>query len=247
MRMLALVLSLLLVASCAAAPSEPVDPASSGARERVVHIRSQLTVADRAGAIRSLRTLTEDAGGFIASSETMGEHRTVLHLRVPTGELAALRSELDGLDADRRETETTEDVTAAHTDLSARLRSARATESRLLTLLADRTSALTDVLAAERELERVRERIEQLDAEDRTVRERVALADVQLDLTDTSTSFTDEPGVAIAAAFQGGVEVTYAVCVAGAVLVSALLPAGSVVLGMLLALSFLWRRVRSLI
>lgn len=73
-----------------------------------------------------------------------------------------------------------EDVTAQIVDVEARLSNARNTEKRLLDLLQRRTGALEDVLAAEREMARVREEIERFDAQRKSLDRRVTYATVNL-------------------------------------------------------------------
>ena len=73
-----------------------------------------------------------------------------------------------------------EDVTAQIVDVEARITNARNTEKRLLDLLQRRTGALEDVLAAEREMARVREEIERFDAQRKSLDRRVTYATVNL-------------------------------------------------------------------
>ena len=73
-----------------------------------------------------------------------------------------------------------EDVTAQLVDVEARLSNARNTEKRLLDLLQRCTGALEDVLAAEREMARVREEIERFDAQRKSLDRRVTYATVNL-------------------------------------------------------------------
>jgi Domain of unknown function (DUF4349) len=69
-------------------------------------------------------------------------------------------------------------------DLQARLKSARATEQRLIELLETRTGKLQDVLEAERELARVRGEIESMQGQSAILVHRVNYATVQVDLSE---------------------------------------------------------------
>jgi hypothetical protein len=71
---------------------------------------------------------------------------------------------------------TAEDVGEEFVDVSARLANARRLEDRIVVLLATRTGKLEDVIAAERELARVREEIERYEGRLRFLRNRVALS-----------------------------------------------------------------------
>src|SRR6185436_4221729 len=95
-------------------------------------------------------------------------------------DLGAVRAALGAGGTIARESVQTTDVTDALADLDARLRSAREEEKRLLKLLEERTGSLNDVLASERALAGVRERIEQLEAQQRVAQGRVDLATVDV-------------------------------------------------------------------
>ncbi len=236
---------LLFFLGCSA--GEPPDPGGaatggppSSERERVIHVTSRVSVADLRASTSALRGLTEDAGGYIVTSHIDGD-RVSLDLAIPAASLGVLRARLDALDPERTEFETSEDVTEAHADLGARLLSAQRTEARLLELLADRTASLSDVLSAEHELERIRERIETLSAEERTMASRIAMAQVHLVLELRHASLVDAPLAAITESFSFGLDATYAVMLAGAVVGSALLPGGAILLALLLALRWGYR------
>jgi|GEM_PF-1431921 len=130
-------------------------------------------VADR------LDALAREHGGFVASSSADGDSVHV-ELRVPPDAIGAVRAILAGEGTIGSESRTAVDVTAAVTDLDARARAAHQEEARLLKLLDEKTASLGDVLAAEKALADVREKIERLDAERRVAHERVDLATVDV-------------------------------------------------------------------
>jgi hypothetical protein len=82
------------------------------------------------------------------------------------------------------ETRSNEEVSDQYVDLQARLKSARATEQRLIELLGTRTGKLQDVLEAERELARVRGEIESMQGQSAILVHRVNYATVQVDLSE---------------------------------------------------------------
>ena len=71
---------------------------------------------------------------------------------------------------------TTQDVTEEWVDVKSRIDNWKATETRLLEILDDRTADLGDVLAVERELARVREEIERAEGRLRVLADQVELA-----------------------------------------------------------------------
>lgn len=77
----------------------------------------------------------------------------------------------------------TEDVTAQWIDVEARLVALRQTEARLLSLLGEGTADLADVLAAERELGRIRGDVEAFERQQRALAGRVQLASLVVDVS----------------------------------------------------------------
>ncbi|MBX7191756.1 MAG: DUF4349 domain-containing protein [Sandaracinaceae bacterium] len=217
----------------------PPSAATTGEREEIVRLESTVSVERVRSALSTLRGEVEAHGGHVASSALSGED-AFLVARVPVASLDSLRDALDGLDPEHEERETRTDVTRAHADLSARLRASRATEERLLALLADRTASLADVLAAERELARVRAEIEQQDAEERTLVDDVAYATVEIRVRARAIAWRDEPLAAMARAFSGGLEATWSGLVSLAVIGAALSPA----FALIAALVMMTRRLR---
>ncbi len=239
------VIALAIASSLASCASEDrVMPSTDGASspEEIVEIASDLAVRDVGDALRSLRERVDALGGRVESSERHGE-RASIRLRVPDDAIEAVRGELDGLDPDRTERESRLDVARTHTDLSARLRSARATEERLLALIAERTATLADVLAAETELARVRTTIEQSEGEERTLVDRITFASLDLTLTERAPRWRDEPLVAMGHALSAGVEVTWTMMVGLLVIGAACTPALACVLALGMLLRAVYRRL----
>ena len=78
---------------------------------------------------------------------------------------------------------TTEDVTFAHADLTARLANQKKVEERLLGHLSDKARDFKSVLEIEKELSRVREQIEQLTAQLRTMENQIAYSTLTLQIS----------------------------------------------------------------
>jgi len=126
-------------------------------------------------------------GGFVA--DTTLRHRAgkvgwgTLLVRVPGDQLEALTSwtesrvEIGSMSIDSL------DVTEQWTDLDARLANMERAETRLAGLLEHETENLTDVLAVERELARVRGDIESLQGRLRVLNDQIDLATITLDLS----------------------------------------------------------------
>ncbi len=192
--------------------AQPQGPAGPVRRRAALEVRAtfrlQVAAAERPTALaRELTALTEAAGGFVESASLGDEHITRVVLRVPPDQIGAVRRVLAraaGPDSLHEELTST-DVTEALADLDARLRTHRAAESRLLALLEQRTGALADVLAVERALVEVRERIERLEAEQRGAQGRVDLAVVTVQIERRESVLTAPLGRQVSEALRDGV------------------------------------------
>jgi Domain of unknown function (DUF4349)/Putative zinc-finger len=111
------------------------------------------------------------AGGSTGSGRTL-----TATLRVPSDQLDATLTEVKTIGRVESESQSGQDVTSQYVDLQARLANAHNTEQRLTDLLRNRTGKLSDVLEVERELDRVRGEIEQMEAERKTMSNQVSYA-----------------------------------------------------------------------
>jgi len=119
------------------------------------------------------------AGGSTGSGRTLSAT-----LRVPADQLDATLTEIKMLGRVESESQSGQDVTSQYVDLQARLTNARNTEQRLTDLLRDRTGKLSDVLAVEQELDRVRGEIEQMEAERKTMSNQVSFATLNATISE---------------------------------------------------------------
>jgi hypothetical protein len=180
----------------------------------LLEVRSEMSIEvdDSQRATSLARTLEELAtlnGGYVeTSSSTGGDHgETHVVLRVPPAQLASVRAALSsGMKEGTalQESTTARDVTDSIADLDARLHTAREEETRLLSLLREKTGSLSDVLAVERALSDVRERIERMDTEHRLAQGRVDLATVDVWLRTHAIEQEGPLGVRIVSAARDG-------------------------------------------
>ena len=197
-RVLSLSLVLGALVACGKAESRSAAPAAAAReqaaaagpaapRKALLEVRLELAAdvtsgEDATRLVRALEARTNGAGGYVESS-TLGEWGSHLVLRVPTAELDSVRGTLASNGPLSREVRTAKDVTDAVLDLDARVKSAKLEETRLLDLLQNKTGNLADVLAVEKALAEVRERIERMETEQRSAHARVDLAVVDVSLT----------------------------------------------------------------
>jgi hypothetical protein len=97
-------------------------------------------------------------------------------LRVPADQLDATLAELRKLGRVEAESQSGQEVTAQYVDLEARLSNARNTERRLTELLRQQSGKLSDVLAVETELSRVRGEIESMESQRKNLANQVDFA-----------------------------------------------------------------------
>lgn len=104
-------------------------------------------------------------------------------LRVPAEQLDATIAEVKNLGHVDSETQNGEEVTQQYVDLQARLLNARNSEQRLTQIL-QRTGKLSDVLAVEEQIERVRENIERMEAEKKELAKQVAFSTLSMKVAE---------------------------------------------------------------
>jgi hypothetical protein len=163
-------------------------------------------------------------GGHIAElnvTSPSGESRSLTAvLRVPAPQLDAFLGELRKLGRVDSESQRGDEVTQQSVDLDARLANARHTEQRLIEILRTQTGKLADVLAVEEKLAEVRGNIEQAEAEQKSLNNRVTLATVSLNAGEDyrnplSTSLGDAAVDGVHIAFNGTVAFVHALLEAG--------------------------------
>jgi hypothetical protein len=136
----------------------------------------------------AIEKLAAAHGGYVekldAKAQTGNARGLTASLRIPTKQLDGFLADVRKLGHVEEENRENEEVSDQYVDLQARLRSARATEQRLIELLGTRTGKLQDVLEAERELARVRAEIESMQGQSALLVHRVNYATVQVSLNE---------------------------------------------------------------
>jgi hypothetical protein len=171
-------------ALAALAPNQ-TPAAPSADRAMRITVETAVLVPHRDAAVASLRELVKEFGGYVAEGSVSGSDvggSAQFTAKVPAARVTEFRARLAGLGEVTGDSEKAEDVTEARADVQARLRNARAEDQRMLDLLGNRTGTLADVVAVEKELARVRETIERIEAEERTLEGQIAFATVKVRL-----------------------------------------------------------------
>ena len=181
----------ILIAACAQprAPQPPTaEPPAIAERKILYNGTIALVVPDLAAAEPKLLELVSRQGGFVAGSDVAGQlgARRVesWKLRVP---VAKFRETLDAVSALGEVASVhsdSQDVTAEFSDDEARLSAKQTEEKRLLRLLDSSTGKLTDVLAVEKELSRVRGEIEEVTGRVKLLGSLAALSSITVTMTE---------------------------------------------------------------
>jgi hypothetical protein len=110
-------------------------------------------------------------------------HTASMEIKVPQQELEPTLDKLAKLGTVQRRTLTAEDVTDQIVDNDARLRNLRKQEATLLKIM-ERSGSVRDVLSVAQELSNVRQNIEQIDAQLKSLKNRVAYSTINLTMEE---------------------------------------------------------------
>jgi hypothetical protein len=140
--------------------------AAPGVKPRIIYSADvRLVAEDFAAAQEKLGRLVDQVGGYVADARedrTSGSSRYgQWTVRVPVAKFDSFLASLDAIGFVESRNKTSEDVTMEYVDTQARISNLQRLEERYVTLLADQTGSLEDVLKVEQELARIRGDIEQ--------------------------------------------------------------------------------------
>ncbi len=185
-------------------PPSGAGPDASGIppEDRLIirRVDMRLGVESIEDAIESIRTAVEKQKGVVIDlnvstdedqpvwrySEMMALEQIPLSgyitVRIPAEGLEAFLAEMAGIGNVLREVESQSDVTQEHVDMSARLKNLQATEAQLRDFMT-KAKNVTEMLAVEKELSRVRGEIESMQAQIAYLERQAAHSTVTIELT----------------------------------------------------------------
>lgn len=161
--------------------TDPIAAIESGRLDRYLIRNATLTLEARdvRQAAARLSAAVSAARGYVSESQEavdeLGSRSITLSARVPYDRFDRVLGQVEALGKVKERQIGAEDVTEEFVDSKARLRNLKRAEARLLEHLA-RTGRLADVLLVEKELNRVRGEIEQLEGRLRFLTHRVAFS-----------------------------------------------------------------------
>ncbi len=143
-----------------------------------------LVVKDFAGVESQIRKMVKDFGGNIAEfreyRRTGDELSGHWVLRIPVARFDDFVDQVVDLGVPRDRQISSEDVSAEYVDISARLTNQRRLEERMLKLVDERTGNVSDVIAAESQLAKIREQIELYEGRLRYFDDRIEMTTVTI-------------------------------------------------------------------
>ena len=152
-------------------------------------------VDDIESSVAAVEAIADGMGGYVeVLSRSGGDDfsRASLTIRVPQGQFASAYDRIRDLGEVLNEHQGSEDVSEQFIDLEARLNSALREEQSYLSLLG-RTSNVSEVLAIERELARVRADIERYQGQLDFLTRRVDLSTIYVELVPEEGPFIEPP------------------------------------------------------
>lgn len=198
-------------------------------RDVIVEMRVVVSTDDVQRSVSAVSARASALGGGVASSEVdFGDTATgerngyaVLVVKVPPGAVDALIAALDDTGTVQSLNQSAQDVTDQLVDLDVRIENARASVANVREFM-DRTENLSELVTLEAELTRRQTELEQLEAQQRNLSERVALATVTIEIVPTESVPEVVPDGGIGDAFEDGLR-AFAAVVYGIVIVLAVL------------------------
>lgn len=148
----------------------------------IYHADVRLKVENLPAVSNELDSLVRRSGGYLSAateSRADGEWRQVRTIRVQPSRFSGLLAVIGRLGTVEEKKLTTDDVTAEHADVSARLRTKRAVEQRYVALLSQ-AKKIAEILSIEEKIGEVREEIESTESRLKTLNDEVAYSTITL-------------------------------------------------------------------
>ena len=180
-------------------PLQSIGQFNTGATSMMIRTgQAFIEVEQLDPAVLKVRQLAAQVGGFIANSSITGGRdqirQATFELKIPAGKYDETVGSLSRIGKVETVSSSAQDVGEEFVDVTARVTNARRLEERLLSLLANRTGKLDEVLRVERELARVREEIERYEGRLRFLTARVAMSTLTITVHEPGPLLGNNPG-----------------------------------------------------
>jgi hypothetical protein len=181
--------------------SDPLQNVNAGTAAPTMVIRTGqafIEVDKVDPAILKIRQLAAKVGGYITNSSIIGGRDQIrvatLELKIPAPRYDQAVDSLPAIGKVETVNSSAQDVGEEFVDVTARVNNSRRLEERLISLLANRTGKLDEVLRVERELARVREEIERYEGRLRYLSARVAMSTLTITVHEPAPILGNSPG-----------------------------------------------------
>ena len=180
-------------------PLQSIGQFNTGATSMMIRTgQAFIEVEQLDPAVLKVRQLAAQVGGFIANSSITGGRdqirQATFELKIPAGKYDETVGSLERIGKVETVSSSAQDVGEEFVDVTARVANARRLEERLLSLLANRTGKLDEVLRVERELARIREEIERYEGRLRFLSSRVATSTLTITIHEPGPILGNNPG-----------------------------------------------------
>ncbi len=180
-------------------PLQGIGQLNTGATSMMIRTGQAFIEVERLDpAVLKVRQLAVQVGGFIANSSIIGGRdqirQATFEIKIPAPRYDEAVASLSQIGKVETVSTSAQDVGEEFVDITARVTNARRLEERLISLLANRTGRLDEVLRVERELARVREEIERYEGRLRYLSARVAMSTLSLTIHEPGPLLGNNPG-----------------------------------------------------
>jgi uncharacterized protein YceK len=159
-------------------------------RKTITTVDMTIQVSDAADGVDEISNMAVASGGYVSSSSIRDSYydshegkEGYITVRVPESEYSSFLENVGELGEVTRESVSAQDVTEEYIDVSARLDNLERQEARLQEIL-NMTETVEDVLAVEKELERVRGEIESLTGRLNYLDDRIEFSTINIRVTE---------------------------------------------------------------
>lgn len=187
--------------AAAAATREPFQYITPGTGAPAMIIRTGqafIEVEKVDPAVLKIRQLAAQVGAYIANSSVSGGRdqirQATLELKIPSPKYDEAVGSLSTIGKVETVASNAQDIGEEFVDVTARVTNSKRLEERLISLLANRTGKLDEVLRVERELARVREEIERYEGRLRFLSSRVAMSTLTITVHEPAPILGNNPG-----------------------------------------------------
>jgi hypothetical protein len=179
-------------------PLQNVDGATAAPTMMIRTGQAFIEVEKIDPAVLKIRQLAAQVNGYITNSSMSGGRdqirQATVEIKIPSTRYDQAVGSLSSIGKLETVNSTAQDVGEEFVDVTARVTNSRRLEERLLSLLANRTGKLDEVLRVERELARVREQIERYEGRLRYLSTRAAMSTLTITVHEPAPILGSDPG-----------------------------------------------------